>query len=168
MKLKNQNHLLFDFFMVEKSSHTTASKMKSEKGSRDSAVHSQYFYAVGKRKTSVARVYLVHGHKGKIQVNGKDCVEYFSTAYTVENISAPLLLTHSEGKFDIRVVVQGGGISSQSDAVRHGIAKALELIDPGYRPILKQAGYLTRDSRSKERKKFGKHGARRSPQWAKR
>lgn len=151
--------------MVEKSSHAPALKAEKEK---TSSARSQYFYAVGKRKTSIARVYLTHAPKGKIEVNGKDATQYFSTEFFVGNITVPLSLTQNVGKFDIKVVVKGGGVSSQSDAVRHGIAKALELADPGYRPILKQAGYLTRDSRSKERKKFGHHGARRSPQWAKR
>jgi len=128
----------------------------------------QYFYAVGKRKTSIAKVYLTPSEKGgKVEVNGKDIAEYFSGNY-VGNIISPLVLTDNAKKFDIKIVLVGGGFSSQSDAARHGIARALEIINPDFRLSLKAAGFLTRDPRRKERKKFGKKKARKSPQWSKR
>jgi len=128
----------------------------------------QYFYAVGKRKTSIAKVYLTPSDKGgKIEVNGKDISEYFSGNY-VGNIISPLAVTDNIKKFDIKIVLIGGGFSSQSDAARHGIARALELINGDLRLSLKAAGFLTRDPRRKERKKFGKKKARKSPQWSKR
>lgn len=126
-----------------------------------------YFYANGKRKTSVARVRLYAEGKGDILVNGKPMKEYFFGAL-VGNVLAPLKLVDLQKSFDITVVVTGGGVSSQADAVRHGIAKALLEYDPNLRLTLKKAGLLTRDSRVKERKKFGLKRARRAPQWAKR
>ncbi len=128
----------------------------------------QYFYAVGKRKTSIAKVYLTPSDKGgKVEVNGKDISEYFSGNY-IGNIISPLVVTDNAKKFDIKIVLVGGGFSSQSDAARHGIARALESINPDLRLSLKAAGFLTRDPRRKERKKFGKKKARKSPQWSKR
>ncbi|HIQ56989.1 TPA: 30S ribosomal protein S9 [Candidatus Gracilibacteria bacterium] len=128
----------------------------------------QYFYAVGKRKTSIAKVYLTPSEKGgKVEVNGKDIREYFSGNY-VGNIISPLVLTDNVEKYDIKIVLVGGGFSSQSDAARHGIARALEVINADLRTPLKAAGFLTRDPRRKERKKFGKKKARKSPQWSKR
>lgn len=126
----------------------------------------KYHYANGKRKTSVSRVRLYDG-KGEILVNGKSVNEYFFGAL-IGNVKAPLKLVNLLKSFDISVKVIGGGVSSQSDAVRHGIAKALIVFDPSLRLTLKQAGFLTRDSRTKERKKFGLRGARRAPQWSKR
>ncbi len=128
----------------------------------------QYFYALGKRKTSIAKVYLTPSEKGgTIEVNGKDIKEYFSGNY-LGNILSPLVLTDNTDRYNIKIVLQGGGFSSQSDAARHGIARALELINPDLRTSLKSAGFLTRDPRRKERKKFGKKKARKSPQWSKR
>ena len=127
----------------------------------------RYFYANGKRKTSVARVRLYESGKGDIIVNDKPMKEYFFGAL-IGNIKAPLKLVNMLKNFDITVKVVGGGVSSQSDAVRHGISKALIVFDPTLRSVLKKVGFLTRDSRVKERKKPGLHGARRAPQWAKR
>jgi small subunit ribosomal protein S9 len=128
----------------------------------------QYFYANGKRKTSIAKVYLTPTLKGgKFEINGKDISVYFSGTQ-IGNAKSPLALTENLEKFDVKVIASGGGISSQSDAIRHGISKALELSNPGLRLVLKAAGYLTRDPRRKERKKFGLKKARKSPQWSKR
>ena len=126
-----------------------------------------YFYANGKRKTAVARVRLYKG-TGRILINEKDAKEYFGTQELVDILHAPLTLTKTDGDWDISVKVIGGGKASQADAVRHGIAKALIVADADYRAVLKPEGYLTRDSRIKERKKFGLKKARRAPQFSKR
>lgn len=128
----------------------------------------QYYYATGRRKTSVAKVYITPNEKGgNVEVNGKALSEYFTGNYA-GNALSPLSATETQGKFDIKVVVSGGGLSSQSDAARNGLAKALDLYAPEHRLQLKAAGYLTRDPRRKERKKFGLKKARKSPQWSKR
>jgi len=127
----------------------------------------RYFYANGKRKTAVSRVRLYENGKGDIIINNKPIDEYLH-GELIGSTKAPLKLTNTSKNFDIIVKVVGGGISAQADAVRHGIAKALLEFDPGFRAVLKQAGFLTRDSRTKERKKFGLRGARRAPQWSKR
>ena len=128
----------------------------------------RYFYAVGKRKTSIAKVYLTPSATGgKVEVNGKDIKEYFSGNY-IGNAVSPLALTDNIEKFDVKIVVIGGGYASQSDAARHGVARALEVSNPDFRLQLKAAGYLTRDPRRKERKHFGFKKARKSPQWSKR
>ena len=126
-----------------------------------------YFYANGKRKRAVARVRLYKG-TGRIVVNGKEAKEYFSTDEMVNVFMAPLVLTKNEGQYDISAKVEGGGIQGQADALRHGIAKALLEVDAELRHTLKPEGFLTRDSRIKERKKFGLHKARRAPQFSKR
>ena len=129
---------------------------------------SPYFYACGKRKTSVAKVYITPTTKGgKVEVNGKDISEYFSGDY-IGNIISPLTATDNVSNFDVKIVLKGGGYSSQSDAARHGMARALEIFNPELRLVLKAAGYLTRDPRSTERKKYGLKKARKSPQWSKR
>ena len=127
----------------------------------------KYFYANGKRKTSVARVRLYEKGKGDIIVNNQPVNEYFFGTL-IGSIKAPLKLVDMLKSFDITAKVIGGGVSSQADAVRHGIAKALIVFDPNLRAVLKKAGLLTRDSRVKERKKFGLHRARKAPQWSKR
>lgn len=128
----------------------------------------QYFYSSGKRKTSIAKVYITpNAQGGSIEVNGKNISEYFSGEY-VGNIISPLTLLEMDKSVDVKIVVSGGGYSSQSDAARHGIARALETMNPDYRLQLKAAGYLTRDPRRKERKHFGLKKARKSPQWSKR
>ena len=125
-------------------------------------------YATGKRKTAVARVWLKIGGTGVITINGKDYKEYFPRITSQAKILQPFELTNTLGKFDVMATVKGGGISAQAEAVRHGIAKALQEYDPNLRPTLKKAGLLTRDPRMKERKKYGKRGARRTPQYSKR
>ena len=127
----------------------------------------KYTYATGKRKTSVARVRLYKG-TGKITVNGKDVAEHLPVATLVENIKKPLVLTGNKKAFDITVLVSGGGISSQSDAIRHGVSRALVEIDENNKVVLKKNGLMTRDSRVKERKKFGLKRARKAPQFSKR
>ncbi|QQR55544.1 30S ribosomal protein S9 [Candidatus Peregrinibacteria bacterium] len=126
-----------------------------------------YFYANGKRKTAVARVRLYKGN-GRVVVNGQDAREYFTTEEMVNVFMAPLALVHMEKQFDISAMVQGGGIQGQAEALRHGIAMALLEFDSSLRSLLKPEGYLTRDSRAKERKKPGLHRARRAPQFSKR
>ncbi len=126
------------------------------------------YYATGKRKTAIARVWLTPG-TGKIIVNKKDFDEYFYdhlvARYVVEQ---PFRLTGTEGKFDVYCTVKGGGKNAQAEAIRHGIAKALLEYHPDFRPPLKKAGLLTRDARVKERKKYGLRGARRGQQYSKR
>jgi small subunit ribosomal protein S9 len=127
----------------------------------------RYFYANGKRKTSVALVRLYENGKGEVVVNNRPAEEYFF-GIQMGNVKAPLKLANALKLFDVVVMVKGGGVNSQADAIRHGISKALLEYDPELRQVLKKAGYLTRDSRVKERKKPGLKRARRAPQWAKR
>ncbi|MBQ3901447.1 MAG: 30S ribosomal protein S9 [Clostridia bacterium] len=126
-----------------------------------------YFYGTGRRKSSVARVRLYPG-SGTVTVNGRDIDDYFGLETLKLIINQPFGLTGTEGKFDVVVNVRGGGISGQAGAVRHGIARALLLADESYRAILKKAGFLTRDPRMKERKKYGLKAARRASQFSKR
>ncbi len=126
-----------------------------------------YFYANGKRKTAIARVRLYKG-TGRVIVNDKDAKEYFSTDEMINVFMAPLVLTKKQNDFDISARIVGGGMQSQADALRHGIAKALVVADEDNRGLLKPEGYLTRDSRIKERKKYGLKRARRAPQFSKR
>ena len=124
-------------------------------------------YATGKRKDSVARVYLMAG-KGNITVNGKPASEYFRRAVLQMIIAQPFAVTKRESAYDIVAMVEGGGLSGQAGAVKHGISKALEKIEPELRAALKSAGFLTRDSRVVERKHYGFRKARRSTQFSKR
>ncbi len=126
-----------------------------------------YFYGTGRRKKSVARVRLYPG-TGVMTVNGKSLDEYFGLETLKLIIAQPFGATETEGKFDVVVRVVGGGLSGQAGAIRHGIARALVVADAENRPALKKAGYLTRDPRMKERKKYGLKGARRAPQFSKR
>ena len=126
-----------------------------------------YFYANGKRKCAIARVRLYKG-TGRIVVNNMDAADYFDTKDMIDMIFAPLILTKNGKNFDISVRVLGGGKNAQASAIRHGISKALVESDAEYRAILKPEGFLTRDSRIKERKKFGLRKARRAPQFSKR
>ena len=121
----------------------------------------------GRRKTSVARVFVREG-SGKIVINGKDVKEYFASEEQVKTVYQPLLITSNDGKFDILVNVCGGGLNGQAAACLHGISRALLQIDPDCRTSLKSNGYLTRDSRMVERKKYGQRGARRRFQFSKR
>ena len=125
------------------------------------------FYATGKRKNSVAKVWLVPG-TGKITVNDREMADYFDISVNQEELVSPLVLTQNDDAFDIRVTVMGGGQTGQAGAVRLGVSKALVVSDPELRGVLKNAGFLTRDSRQKERKKYGKKGARASFQFSKR
>ena len=125
------------------------------------------FYGTGRRKSSVARVYLVAG-TGKIVVNKRNIDDYFSLETLKTIVRQPLALTETVEKFDVLVTVRGGGTTGQAGAIRHGISRALLEADADYRPSLKKAGFLTRDSRMKERKKYGLKKARKAPQFSKR
>jgi small subunit ribosomal protein S9 len=124
-------------------------------------------YATGKRKNAVARVWIRPGN-GKIEVNGRDSPVYFARPVLRMLINQPFVVTDRLGQFDVWCTVSGGGLSGQAGAVRHGISKALTFYEPGLRPALKHGGFLTRDSRVVERKKYGRHKARRRPQYSKR
>jgi len=125
------------------------------------------YYGTGRRKSSVARVYLVPG-TGNITINKRDINEYLSLETLKVVVRQPLELTNTIDKFDVIVNVKGGGFTGQAGAIRHGISRALLQADPEYRPALKKAGFLTRDPRMKERKKYGLKAARRAPQFSKR
>lgn len=125
------------------------------------------YYGTGRRKSSVARVYLVPG-TGKVTINKRDMEEYFGLDTLKVIVRQPLTATETVDKFDVLVNVHGGGYTGQAGAIRHGIARALLNVDSDYRPILKSAGFLTRDPRMKERKKYGLKAARRAPQFSKR
>ncbi len=125
------------------------------------------FYGTGRRKKSIARVYLMPG-KGDITINKRPIDEYFGLETLKVIVRQPLAATDTVDKYDVLVNVRGGGYTGQAGAIRHGIARALLQVDADYRPILKKAGYLTRDPRMKERKKYGLKAARRAPQFSKR
>ncbi len=124
-------------------------------------------YATGKRKDAVARVWVKPGH-GKVTVNGKELATYFARPVLQMVIGQPFTVANVAGQFDVMCTVKGGGLSGQAGAVKHGISKALSVYDPELRPALKAAGFLTRDSRVVERKKYGRRKARRSFQFSKR
>ena len=126
-----------------------------------------YFYGTGRRKKSVARVRLYPGN-GEITINGRSIDEYFGLETLKLIVNQPFGVTGTVGKFDIVATVSGGGISGQAGAIRHGVARALNAADAEYRPALTAAGFLTRDPRMKERKKYGLKAARRAPQFSKR
>ena len=125
------------------------------------------YYGTGRRKSSVARVSLVPG-TGKITINKRDIDEYLGLETLKVIVRQPLVATETVDKFDVLVNVRGGGYTGQAGAIRHGIARALLQVDSEYRPVLKSAGFLTRDPRMKERKKYGLKAARRAPQFSKR
>ncbi len=125
------------------------------------------YIGTGRRKTSVARVFMTPG-TGVMTVNGKGLEEYLPLATLRMVVNSPLVLTETKEQFDIKINVYGGGYTGQAGAMRHGIARALLEASEDYRPALKKAGFLTRDSRGKERKKYGLKGARRAPQFSKR
>ncbi len=127
----------------------------------------QRFYATGKRKSAVARVWIQPG-SGRIIINKKPIDEYIDRETSKMIIHQPLMLTGTYGKLDIFVNVHGGGLSGQAGAIKHGISKALVELNPEFREVLKRAGFLTRDSRVKERKKYGQRGARARFQYSKR
>jgi small subunit ribosomal protein S9 len=125
------------------------------------------YYGTGRRKSSIARVYLVPG-TGKITINKRDIDNYFGLDTLKLIVRQPLVLTENQDKFDVLVNVKGGGFTGQAGAIRHGITRALMHADSDYRPVLKKAGFVTRDPRMKERKKYGLKAARRAPQFSKR
>lgn len=125
------------------------------------------YYGTGRRKNSVARVRLVPG-EGKIIINDRDIDDYFGLETLKLIVKQPLQLTETLGQYDVLVRAHGGGISGQAGAIRHGISRALLQVNPDLRPTLKKAGFLTRDPRMKERKKYGLKAARRAPQFSKR
>ena len=127
-----------------------------------------YLYGTGRRKSSVARVHLFPNGTGSITINGRDIDEYFGLETLKLIVRQPLAVAEVEGKFDLVVRVGGGGVSGQAGAIRHGLARALLQYDENLRPALKKAGFLTRDPRMKERKKYGLKAARRAPQFSKR
>ncbi|MBP3593841.1 MAG: 30S ribosomal protein S9 [Lachnospiraceae bacterium] len=125
------------------------------------------YYGTGRRKSSVARVYLVPG-TGKVTINKRDMDEYFGLDTLKLIVRQPLALTETADKYDVITTVRGGGFTGQAGAIRHGISRALLQVDGDLRPALKKAGFLTRDPRMKERKKYGLKAARRAPQFSKR
>jgi small subunit ribosomal protein S9 len=125
------------------------------------------YQGTGRRKSSVARVRLVPGN-GAFSINGRTVEEYFNFETLRNEIKRPLVLTNTLGKFDVFIIVEGGGFTGQAGAVRHGISRALLKVDEEYRTVLKKEGFLTRDSRMKERKKYGLKAARKAPQFSKR
>ena len=125
------------------------------------------FYGTGRRKSSIARVYLVPG-KGDITINKRSIDEYFGLETLKLIVRQPLVATETTEKYDVIVNVHGGGTTGQAGAIRHGLSRALLQVDAEYRPILKKAGFLTRDPRMKERKKYGLKKARKAPQFSKR
>ena len=127
-----------------------------------------YFYGTGRRKSSVARVRVYQGGTGSITINGRSIDDYFGLETLKLIVRQPLALTETEGKFDIVCTVTGGGVTGQAGAIRHGLSRALLQFDAELRPVLKKAGFLTRDPRMKERKKYGLKAARRAPQFYKR
>ena len=127
-----------------------------------------YLYGTGRRKASVARVRVYENGTGSITINGRDIDEYFGLETLKMVVRQPLNTTNTLGKVDIEATVEGGGVSGQAGALRHGISRALLLVNPEFRPLLKKAGFLTRDPRMKERKKYGLKAARRTPQFSKR
>ena len=145
-----------------------AEKTTTKEKKATSAPTGKYIYAVGRRKTSNAQVRLYEGGKGVITINGRDISEYIPTKELRDLIMAPLVQFDMDKKADVTAVVKGGGMSGQSEAIRLGIARAMEKKDPDMRKPLKVEGFLTRDARKKERKKPGLKRARRAPQWSKR
>ena len=127
-----------------------------------------YMYGTGRRKSSVARVHLIPNGTGVITVNGRDINDYFGLDTLKLIVRQPLVTTDLVGKVDVVVTVAGGGVSGQAGAIRHGISRAFLQVDESYRASLKAAGFLTRDPRMKERKKYGLKAARRAPQFSKR
>jgi len=128
----------------------------------------KYYYGTGRRKSSVARVRVYENGTGSIIINGRDINDYFGLDTLKLVVNQPLISTDLVGKLDVVVTVAGGGVSGQAGAIRHGLSRALLTLNPEYRATLKAAGFLTRDPRMKERKKYGLKAARRAPQFSKR
>lgn len=151
----------------------TKSTTKKETVAKDAKKPRRYYEAVGRRKQSTARVRLLtcapfEGDVGKITVNGKNYTDFFTTERLQQTVASPLRKMKSLNRFEASVKVRGGGIRGQAEAIRHGLARALVEFNPEFSKKLKRAGFLRRDPRKKERKKFGLKKARRAPQWAKR
>jgi small subunit ribosomal protein S9 len=153
---------------VEEVEVEVAEKDNEEMAESRAAKGGSFIPAVGRRKRAVARVRLIKNGKGDLTVNGKPMKNYFTTFELREQIESPLKVTGQEAAVDMSAKVEGGGIRGQAEAIRHGLSRALVQLNPTFRKTLKKLGYLTRDSRKRERKKFGKKSARRSPQWSKR
>jgi len=153
---------------VKKVEKSMPVKAAAKKTSAVTLPTGEYYYANGKRKTAVARVRLYKNGSGIITVNGRVFEEYFTVLQDQDKIHSPLRMTNNLSTFDITVMVAGSGLQSQAEAIRHGISKALVDFKPEFRTMLKQEMFLRRDSRIKERKKFGLKRARRAPQWSKR
>ncbi len=151
-----------------KTKKKTSSKKKVEKRKKPRAKPAKYFEAVGRRKTSVARVRLFTQGDKTIMINGKSYKEYFPGLELQQIVDTALDKMKALDKFMVSAKVKGGGVHSQAEAVRHGISRALVKFNPEFRKRLRRAGYLTRDPRMRERKKFGLKRARRGPQWSKR
>ena len=130
--------------------------------------HDNYYYGTGKRKTAIAQVRLYPGGQGQDQVNGKPLDQVFPWPIWQQTLREPLRATDTQSRFTLSVKVKGGGVSSQADAIRHGIARALVVYDETLKPTLRHRGFLTRDARIKESKKYGLKRARRAPQYTKR
>ena len=128
----------------------------------------KYIYTIGRRKSAIAQIRFYAKGSGQVVVNGREFKDYFPTATLQQLALLPLTDTNTADTYDISVVVKGGGVRGQADAVRLGIARALVQAEEGFKGQIKKSGYLTRDSRVKERKKYGLRGARRAPQWSKR
>ena len=128
----------------------------------------KYFYGTGRRKSSVARVRVYENGTGAITINGRDIDDYFGLDTLKLVVRQPLVTSDMVGKVDVVITVAGGGVSGQAGAIRHGLSRALVVMNPEFRPALKAAGFMTRDPRMKERKKYGLKGARRAPQFSKR
>lgn len=140
----------------------------TEKAPEVTTASGSYIFALGRRKTSIARVRLITTGTGVVSVNGKPMEAYFNTFEQRNTVMSPLRTSGMETAVDVRAQVEGGGLHGQSEAVRLGISRALTELNPTYRKTLKKLGFLTRDPRSKERKKPGLKKARRAPQWSKR
>ncbi len=145
-----------------------ASVAASAPPTRPAAKEERFIAAVGRRKTAVARVRLTENGEGRIIVNGKKFEDYFTTYDLRQQVILPLKVTGQETTLDASIKVAGGGIRGQAEAVRHGISRVLIQLNPIFRKSLKKLGFLTRDARKRERKKFGLKSARRAPQWSKR
>ena len=128
----------------------------------------KYYYGTGRRKSSVARVRVYENGTGSIIINGRDIDDYFGLDTLKLIVRQPLVSTNLVDKVDLVITVAGGGVAGQAGAIRHGVSRALVTLNPEYRPTLKAAGFMTRDPRMKERKKYGLKGARRAPQFSKR
>ncbi len=154
--------------VVEAPKAVKAAPKAAAKAEKGVVLTGEFFYAAGNRKTSVARVRLYEKGTGTFIVNDKKLEEYIVVPSKRDAVKSPLRITGHLKTFDISVKTSGGGLGGQAEAIRHGIAKALLEFDPSLRITLKRAGFLTRDPRMKERKKYGLHRARRAPQWSKR